>query len=138
MGESMDDQDMRDEDYRRLARFRRELRLFLRFSEDAARAAGLTPQHYQTLLAIRAGPEEGMLVGELAEQMLLKPHSMTGLIDRLAEAGLVARMRGAADRRQVRVIATPHARDMLARLADAHRAELRRLKPTLGELIASL
>ena len=40
MGESMDDQDMRDEDYRRLARFRRELRLFLRFSgKDAVRLA---------------------------------------------------------------------------------------------------
>ncbi|TPG21174.1 MarR family transcriptional regulator [Sphingomonas koreensis] len=132
------DDDVRDEDYRRLARFRHELRRFLRFSEEAAKAAGLTAQHYQALLAIRAGPEDGMPVGELADQMLLKPHSMTGLVDRLAQAGLVARVRGDGDRRQVRVVATDQARDLLVSLAANHRAELRRLKPMLGELIASL
>ena len=42
-----------DAEYQALAAFRAELRRFLRFSEDAARAAGLSPQQHQLLLAIR-------------------------------------------------------------------------------------
>jgi len=130
--------DVRDEDYRRLARFRQTLRRFLKFSEAAAGEAGLTPQHYQALLAIRAAPPRGLLVGELAEQMLLRPHSATGLVDRLSEAGLVERARDEEDRRQVRVRATDAARALLASLAGSHRAELRRLKPMLTDLIDAL
>lgn len=134
----MNHTDVRDEDYRRLAQFRHALRRFLKFSEIAATEAGMTPQHYQALLAIRAGPEQGVLVGELAEQMLLRPHSATGLVDRLAEAGLVERARDEGDRRQVRVRATGAARALLASLAGSHRAELRRLKPMLADLIETL
>jgi DNA-binding MarR family transcriptional regulator len=134
----MDHTDVRDEDYRRLAQFRHALRRFLKFSEAAATDAGMTPQHYQALLAIRAGPEQGLLIGELAEQMLLRPHSATGLVDRLAEAGLVERVRDDEDRRQVRVRATEAARALLASLAGSHRAELRRLKPMLADLIEAL
>ncbi|HEU4961992.1 MAG TPA: MarR family transcriptional regulator [Sphingomonas sp.] len=134
----MIDDDVRDEDYRRLARFRHDLRKFLRFSENAARAAGLTPRHYQALLAIRAAPDEGMTVGELAEQMLLKPHSTTGLVDRLADAGLAERVRSEGDRRHVRVRPTAAALALLASIAGSHRAELRRLRPMLTELIEAL
>lgn len=134
----MTDTDVQDQDYQRLARFRRELRQFLRFSETAARRAGLTPRHYQALLAIRARAENGMLIGELADEMLLKPHSATGLVDRLVDAGLAERVRDDDDRRQVRVRATAAARAMLVSLAATHRAELRRLKPMLTDLIGSL
>jgi len=134
----MSEGDVNDEDYRRMAQFRYELRCFLKFSEAAAHEAGLTARQHQALLQIRAGPEAGIPVGELADRMLLRPHSATELVDRLVEAGLVERVRDGADRRQVRVRATPAARALLASLADSHRAELRRLKPMLGELIATL
>jgi DNA-binding MarR family transcriptional regulator len=134
----MSQTEVRDADYRRLAQFRRELRYFLKFSEAAARKAGLTPQQHQVLLAIRAGPDRGMSVGDLAQQMLLRPHSATGLVDRLAEAGLVERVRDDEDRRQVRVRATGTAHALLASLSDSHRTELRRLKPLLTELIEAL
>ena len=124
--------------YRTLAEFRHALRVFTAFSEAAARDVGLTARHYQVLLAIRAGPEAGLPVGELAEQMLLQPHSATGLVDRLAEAGLVERVRSESDRRLVCVRATDTARALLASLAGSHRAELRRIKPMLAELIAAL
>ena len=93
-----------------------------------------------TALGSREGgtAEHGIGVVQIARLVGWEKSQVSRTLKTLAEAGLVARMRGAADRRQVRVIATPHARDMLAQLADAHRAELRRLKPTLGELIASL
>ena len=41
----------------RLAAFRYQLRRFLRFSEKAARACGLTPQQHQLLLGWRATPD---------------------------------------------------------------------------------
>ena len=44
-------------EYRALAEFRCQLRRLLRFSEDAARGAGLEPQHHQVLLALRGMPD---------------------------------------------------------------------------------
>ncbi|WP_202814882.1 MarR family winged helix-turn-helix transcriptional regulator [Aureimonas sp. N4] len=80
-----------DEDYCALALFRRQLRSFLSFSEGAAAEAGLTAQQHQALLAIRAAAERSLPVGELADQLHLRPHSATGLVDRLARLGLVER-----------------------------------------------
>src|SRR5690606_28733947 len=68
---------LQDRDYEALAAFRYELRRFLRFSEEAAIAAGLTPQHYQVLLALRASPGGGMMIGALADRLMLRPHSTT-------------------------------------------------------------
>src|SRR5207248_7955910 len=48
--------DLTAADYRALAAFRYELRRFLRVSEQLIRAAGLEPQHYLLLLALRALP----------------------------------------------------------------------------------
>jgi DNA-binding MarR family transcriptional regulator len=128
------DEDLRDEDYRTLADIRHALRRFTRFSEEAAAAAGVTPQQHQALLAIRA--EGGhMLVGTLAERLLLRPHSATGQIDRLVRQDLVRRDSGTEDRRQVSVSLTGRGTALLASLSAAHRAELRRLRPLLRQLI---
>lgn len=132
------DEDIRQEDYERLARIRFEVRQFLRFSEDAALQAGLTAQQYQALLALRAAPDRTLRVGRFAEELLLKPHSATGLIDRLAALGHVTRTTASADRRQVQVTLTGHAETLLRSLAKAHRAELRRLRPLLVELVERL
>ncbi len=122
-----------DADYETLARFRFELRRFLRFSEQAAQAAGLTGPQHQALLAIRAAPGATMRVGELAERLLLRPHSASGLVDRLEKLELVRRDT-AADRRQVALALTPRADALLASLSATHRAELRRLQPLLARL----
>ena len=51
-----------------LAQFRYSLRQFLRFSELAARSAGLTPQQHQALLAIKGFPGlDSISVGQLAD-----------------------------------------------------------------------
>ena len=134
----MADEDVRDEDYTTLATFRYELRTFLHFSENAAAEAGLTAQQYQALLALRGVPGGSMLVGELAERLLLRPHSASGLVDRLMGLGLVERCRGDDDRRQVRILLTDIGRKVLASLAASHRAELRRLRPLLTELMRRL
>lgn len=127
--------DLTDDDYARLARFRFELRRFLNFSEQAAIGAGLTAQQYQGLLALRGAGEGGLRIGQLADELLLKPHSASGLVDRLAEAGYVVRIAAEADRRRVLVRLTQQGKKLLRSLVAAHRSELRRLRPMLRELI---
>jgi DNA-binding MarR family transcriptional regulator len=129
--------DLSDEHYEALASIRHELRRFLHFSEQAASAAGVTPQQHQALLAIRAAGGE-MLIGSLAEQLLLKPHSASEHVDRLARLGLVERKTGTSDRRQVAVALTPEGGSLLSSLSLAHRDELRRIRPLLTQLIEQL
>jgi DNA-binding MarR family transcriptional regulator len=129
--------DLSDEHYEALASIRHQLRHFLHFSEQAASGSGITPQQHQALLAIRAAGGE-MLVGALAEQLLLKPHSTSEHVDRLAKLGLVNRASGTSDRRQVAVALTEDGRKVLASLSVVHREELRRIRPLLTQLIARL
>lgn len=131
----MEDGKIRDEDYAMLATFRYELRRFLHFSERAADDAGVTAQQHQALLAIRAASGAVMPIGALAERLMLRPHSTTGLIDRLQKLELVERFPADGDRRQVLVRLTPMGEKLLATLSEAHRAELRRLKPLLTSLM---
>ncbi|WP_298089209.1 MarR family transcriptional regulator [uncultured Sphingomonas sp.] len=123
-----------EEEYRALAGFRQELREFLSFSETAAQDAGLTPQQHQALLAIRAAPK-AVLIGELARQLALRPNSVTGLVDRLAKQGLVERRETEGDRRRVPVSLTSRGEELIENLADAHRGELRRIRPLLANLL---
>jgi DNA-binding MarR family transcriptional regulator len=126
-----------DADYRHLAEFRYFLRQFLSFSEEAARAASLSPQQHQALLAIR-GFGGRLTVGELAERLAIKPHSAVGMADRLVEAGLVARQVSAGDRRRVVLTLTRMGAQKLAKLSKAHREELKRLAPLLAPLLNEL
>lgn len=124
-------------DYALLAEFRFALRRFIAFSEDAAHAIGLAPQQHQALLAIKgAAGRDGLFVGEIAERLLIKPHSAAELAGRLVRMGLVARMADPQDGRKVRLVLTPHAEKLLEDLSAAHLEELRAIKPLLTRLLA--
>ena len=124
-------------DYARLAAFRQALREFLRFSEEAAAREGLTAQHYQAMLILRAGAgESGVSINDLARQLLIRHNSAVGLVDRLVREGLVTREASAADRRRVDLRLSPRGRQLLARLAAIHRRELERIGPVLERLVA--
>jgi DNA-binding MarR family transcriptional regulator len=135
-----DTQDLTDADYRSLDAFRYRIRRFLHFSEEAAKAEGLEPQQHQMLLAIRAfeDPPSTPTIGQLAEHLLIRHHSAVGMIDRLAERGLVERLRGEADRRQVRVRLTASGCQKLRHLSRIHREELRQSGPELVETLRRL
>lgn len=141
---TMTTNDLADEDYAALADFRHALRQFQAFSEERATAQGLTPQQHQALLAIRAGEgraageDRAVTVGYVADKLILKPHSATGLVDRLVVQGLVERRPSPQDRRQALLHLTPQARDVLARLSATHRDEIRRLRPLLTALLGRL
>ena len=126
-------------DYAQLASFRQALRAFLRFSESAAARVGLTSQHYQAMLVLRACPDDARVtINDLARQLLLKHNSAVGLVDRLVEENLVTREASSADRREVHLQLTRRGRQVLAKLAAMHRAELQRVGPLLGRFFSEL
>ena len=130
---------LRTSDYARLAAFRGQVREFLRFSEDAAAKVGLTAQHYQAMLVLRACPEDGHLtIADLAKKLLIKHNSAVGLVDRLVREGLVVREPGKDDRRKVVLRLSAKGRQVLAKLAGMHRRELERIGPVLKQLIADV
>src|SRR5436309_15773061 len=93
-------EDISKRDYEAMAEYRYAMRRFLRFSEEAAREAGVTPQQYQLMLAIKGYPKrEYANITELAERMQLDHHSTVGLVDRTEERGLVSRDQDKVDRR---------------------------------------
>jgi len=127
-------------EYRALAEFRYQVRRFLHFSEEQARASGLEPRQHQLLLAIKGLPhDKEATVGELAARLQLRHHSTVGLLDRLAARGLVRRIRGENDHREVLIVLTRSGDDLLRRLTMAHRKELEtagaELSKALGRLL---
>lgn len=126
-------------DYESLSSFRYAIRQFLRFSEDAAEAVGLTPHQHQTLLAIKGFPGRGSITnGELAERLRIKHHSAVGLVNRLAAQSLVIRQQSSADRREVHVTLTRRGEDLLEQLTAVHQQELQHIAPQLTEILESL
>jgi DNA-binding MarR family transcriptional regulator len=115
-----------DADYERLLDLRDELRRFLHWSEQEARAAGLPPAQHQLLLAIR-GHRGDPTIGELAAHLLVRHHSAVELVDRAQRAGLVERVVDLDDHRVVRVRVTAAGEDVLAGLAATHLEEIDRL-----------
>lgn len=119
-------------DYESLAEVRYQIRRFLHFSEQAARAAGLEPHHHQLMLALKGLPENVRpLVGELAERLQIQHHSTVELVNRLAARGYVTRLRGGQDRREVLLSLTPKGEKVLRELSLHHRSELRLQGPIL-------
>ncbi|MHB1536918.1 MAG: MarR family winged helix-turn-helix transcriptional regulator [Solirubrobacteraceae bacterium] len=117
-----------DDDYERLLALRTGLRRFLHWSEEQARAAGLTPAQHQLLLAIRGhAGAKAPTIGELADYLLLRHHSAVGLADRAETAGLIVRVRDGEDHRVVRLRLTAAGTERLASLSAIHLAELDRL-----------
>ena len=115
-----------------MARFRSGIRHYLRFSEETVRNHGVTPQHYQLLLALKGFPDrEWATVRELAERLQLRHHSVVELVDRAQARGLVDRGPHPDDARMVRVQLTEDGEQTLAHLSALHRDELRRLDTAL-------
>lgn len=118
--------------YAKLLALRTGLRHFERWSEHQAKAAGLTPAQHQLLLAVRGhGDPRGPTVGEVADYLLLRHHSVVGLIDRAEDADLVVRTRDSHDHRIARLHLTEQGAERLEALSALHLEELQRLAPQL-------
>jgi DNA-binding MarR family transcriptional regulator len=124
----------KDPDYQRLLDFRKELRRFLRWSEQSARNVGLTPAQHQLLLAIKGHLDGAPTISDVADDLMLRHHSVSELIDRAATAGLVDRQTDPDDRRLTRLQVTPEGEAVLRRLTRQHVAEIQRLAPIIEAL----
>jgi len=124
-----------DKDYERLLAFRTRLRRFDMWSRAAAEDHGVTHAQHQLLLAIRGhrGPL-GPTIGDVADALFVKHHTVSELVDRAQAVGLIDRVRDEEDNRRVRLVLTDHGQALLQQLTDKHLEELRRLAPLLGEL----
>ena len=126
-------------DYKAMAELRYQIRRFLRFSENAARQAGIEPQQHQLLLAVRGLPDSVKpTIGVLAERMQLQHHSTVELIDRLVERGLLIRLRSTDDRRQVLVKLSHDGEEFLKKLSLHHLQELQSAGPNFVQVLQSL
>lgn len=116
-----------------LSDFRFRLRIFLRFSEEAARGEGITVLQYQLMLHTQGFEgRQWATIGEIAERLQAQPHGVVALVSRCEEAGLVKRKASAVDRRQVEVHLLAAGRKKLARLAVLHADHLSDLAEAVG------
>ncbi|MFI5274415.1 MAG: MarR family winged helix-turn-helix transcriptional regulator [Ktedonobacterales bacterium] len=117
-------------DYERVAEFRYSLRLLLRQTELEAAKVGLTPQHYQLMLAVRGFPgRDWASITELAERLQIRHNAVIGLVNRAVARGLLERHHGeqAGDRRIVQVHLTPQGEMLLHALTATLRSERQRV-----------
>jgi DNA-binding MarR family transcriptional regulator len=115
-----------ESEYRALGELRYLIRRFLREGDTTAKQAGLEPQQYLLLLAIRGlPPGQEATISALANRLSLRHHSTVELIDRMEAHGYVKRLRGREDRRQVLVSLQPRGAKLLERVVGQRIIELR-------------
>jgi DNA-binding MarR family transcriptional regulator len=116
---------LQPDDYEALAELRYLGRKFLRFSKDLLRAkAGLNPEQYEALLAIKAFPGNSLTISQLSERLQVKHHSAVNIVDRLVERKLVRRQPGERDRRERHIELTAKGKTLIEELATVHYREL--------------
>ncbi|MEO8051025.1 MAG: MarR family transcriptional regulator [Acidobacteriota bacterium] len=126
-------------DYQDLGEFRFQLRRFLHFSEMQAREYDLEPQQHQALLALKGlPPGRRPTIGELANRLVLRHHTVVELANRLEAAGFVKRQPDPEDGRQILIHVTPQGAAKLRSLSLAHRDELRVKGPELAKALRSI
>jgi len=131
-----------DGEYHALSELRYLIRRFLQEGDETARQAGLEPQQYLLLLAIRGlEPGQEPSIRAIAERLALRHHSTVELIDRMEAHGFVKRTRGREDRRQVLVSLQPRGEKLLEKVVAQRLVELRShghaLVESVGELLES-
>lgn len=128
-----------ERDYQALGAFRKAMRQFLAFSEDGARAHGITSQQHQALLAIRTheGPRP-ITIGELADDLLIRNHSAVGLVARMVERELIARAEAEEDRRRVVLHLLPRGEAILEQISIRNLGQLRRAEAILSNILRTV
>jgi len=115
-----------ESEYQALSELRHLIRKFVQEGDVTAKQAGLEPQQYLLLLAIRglSGGQEAT-ISTLANRLSLRHHSTVELIDRMEAHGYVKRVRGKEDRRQVLVSLQARGAKLLEQVVEQRIIELR-------------
>jgi len=91
-------------------------RMLRTYADHKASQFGIT--RAQWVVLARIDRFEGLKQSELAEMLDLQPITVTRLLDRLCENGLIERRSDPTDRRAKRLFLTPAARPLLEQLGD--------------------
>jgi DNA-binding MarR family transcriptional regulator len=123
-----------------VAEFRSALRQFLRRTERIARQSGLTPQRYLLLLMIKGAADgsETSTVTELSERLQLAQSTVTELVSRAEEAGLIARAQSQSDARVAHLRLTAEGEKRLTDAFTALSTERSNLREAFAHLDASV
>ena len=122
------------------AEFRSALRQFLRRTERIARHSGLTPQRYLLLLMVKGAPDgsEQSTVTELSERLQLAQSTVTELVSRAEEIGLLVREQSSTDARVAHLRLTPEGERRLLQAFTGLAAERANLRATFAHLDAEV
>ena len=124
-------------DYASLLEFRTALRRFNHWSEQQAKAVGLTHAQHQLLLAVKGhNSDQPPTIGDVADYLLLRHHSAVELVNRAQAGGLIERQRDTSDGRMVRLRLTPKGDECLEKLTTLHLSELKQLAPLLQHVVS--
>ncbi len=90
-------------------------RLLRTYADQRARQFGMTRAQWAVLLRLER--REGLKQSDLAEDLDIQPITLTRLVDRLCDSGLIERRADPNDRRAKRLHLTPAARPLLERIS---------------------
>ena len=90
-------------------------RLLRTYADQKARLHGMTRAQWAVLLRLER--REGLKQSDLADDLDIQPITLTRLVDRLCDSGLIQRRPDPTDRRAKRLYLTPAARPLLDRIA---------------------
>lgn len=96
---------------------------FEQFSAQHIRTLGLTPPQFDVIATL--GNTAGMSCKELSQKTLITKGTLTGVVDRLIEKGLVQRTPMENDRRSVYISLTPAGEAQFATVFPAHIAHMK-------------
>jgi DNA-binding MarR family transcriptional regulator len=122
-----------------VADFRESLRRFLRQSERIARQSGLTPQRYLLLLMVKGARDgsECSTVTELAGRLQLAQSTVTELVSRAEDAGLLAREQSQTDARVAHLRLTDEGERRLEAAFTGLATERDQLEKVLARLLST-
>ena len=120
----------------RVADFRAALRAFLRKAERNARKSGLTPQRYLLLLMIKGAADgsEQSTVTELAERLQLAQSTVTELVRRAEETGLIDREQSDSDARVTHLRLSAEGERRLMQAFTSNEQERQELRTAIAHL----
>jgi DNA-binding MarR family transcriptional regulator len=95
---------------------------------------GLTYPQYLVVAVLTE--KDGQTIGEIADRLGLEPSTITPLVKRLEQSGLLARRRNPQDEREVNVTLSKQGKEVYARTGCLRNELLKRSGMTANELIA--
>jgi MarR family 2-MHQ and catechol resistance regulon transcriptional repressor len=95
-------------------------RLTDRLGRELEAAVGIPLVWFDVLIHVGAAPDGRLTMSRLSSDVALTTGGVTRLVDRMVEAGLVARTNCPNDRRSVHVVLTPEGQSMLHKAVTEH------------------